>query len=432
MKSIKLFIGILVLAVGGFFTVYNFAKSCDDIHNIGKLQAVMKQHQAISVQYLSNTYRVNTSETIRDKGDEILAISSHKKEAGPIVSVEGPVQEPMIEHLQLSPEEIANNEHAEKMREREQTWNELIASQNTTVKRKQLPRLIGIGVEKCGTHAFLHFLEPHPLIKVIKKIEAHFFDERSTAPISEYLSMMPEVSPNTAVMEKTPAYFSFPPYGIPKLIKANVPQAKIVLILCEPAKRVYSDFVHEWAWYNISHHWSGIHQFQTIHDYLKKYLPKVTSSFVPYNETRAPGDTLRVLQHHSSDYMSTLLTTGFYALHLKRWLKYYNDSDMMVVDGSELFNDPGGVMERVQDFIDIPKVLFREDYVRDSKTGFFCYKEWNNNGRLNCLPSNKQRTRSKTSTSNPFPEETLQHLKDFYKTHNEALFKLLGRRLWES
>uniref|UniRef100_H2ZBZ5 Sulfotransferase n=1 Tax=Ciona savignyi TaxID=51511 RepID=H2ZBZ5_CIOSA len=168
---------------------------------------------------------------------------------------------------------------------RPRLWAELVASGNTSVKRKQLPRLIGIGVEKCGTHAFLHFIKPHPLIKVMHNIEAHFFDERSNQPISNYLAMMPEVGPNDFVMEKTPAYFSFPPYQIPRLIKTHVPQAKIVLILCEPAKRVYSDFVHEWAWHNISHNWSGIDKFATIQDYLKVYLPKMSSAFLPYNES---------------------------------------------------------------------------------------------------------------------------------------------------
>ena len=56
---------------------------------------------------------------------------------------------------------------------------------------------------------------------------------------------MPEVEENVMIMEKTPAYFSFPPSNIPQLIKNSVPDAKLLLILCDPAKRVISDYSQE-------------------------------------------------------------------------------------------------------------------------------------------------------------------------------------------
>jgi len=56
---------------------------------------------------------------------------------------------------------------------------------------------------------------------------------------------MPEAENCALIMEKTPAYFSFPPANIPFSIKKSVPKAKLLLVLCEPAKRAFSDFVHE-------------------------------------------------------------------------------------------------------------------------------------------------------------------------------------------
>jgi len=58
-------------------------------------------------------------------------------------------------------------------------------------------------------------------------------------------SLMPEAESCALIMEKTPAYFSFPPTNIPFSIKEAVPKAKLLLVLCEPAKRAFSDFVHE-------------------------------------------------------------------------------------------------------------------------------------------------------------------------------------------
>ena len=56
---------------------------------------------------------------------------------------------------------------------------------------------------------------------------------------------MPEAEDNALIMEKTPAYFTDPPNNIPSRIKSTSESSKIVLILCDPAKRVISDYVQE-------------------------------------------------------------------------------------------------------------------------------------------------------------------------------------------
>jgi len=44
-------------------------------------------------------------------------------------------------------------------------------------KERRLPDIIGIGVEKCGTHALTEFLNYHPLIRINKaQVEAHYFE----------------------------------------------------------------------------------------------------------------------------------------------------------------------------------------------------------------------------------------------------------------
>ena len=53
---------------------------------------------------------------------------------------------------------------------------------------------------------------------------------------------MPEVEENAFAMEKTPAYFSFPPYKISFQIKKYLPKAKLLLIVCDPTKRALSDY----------------------------------------------------------------------------------------------------------------------------------------------------------------------------------------------
>lgn len=56
---------------------------------------------------------------------------------------------------------------------------------------------------------------------------------------------MPVAEDGTLSVEKTPAYFTQPPYQLPQMINNAVPDAKFILILCDPVKRVLSNFVQE-------------------------------------------------------------------------------------------------------------------------------------------------------------------------------------------
>ena len=53
---------------------------------------------------------------------------------------------------------------------------------------------------------------------------------------------MPEVEENAFAVEKTPAYFSYPPYDIPFQIKKHLPKVKLLLIVCDPTKRALSHY----------------------------------------------------------------------------------------------------------------------------------------------------------------------------------------------
>ena len=46
-------------------------------------------------------------------------------------------------------------------------------------------------------------------------------------------------------MEKTPDYFDSPPYDVPNRIASTLPGVKLLLIICDPTKRAFSDYIHE-------------------------------------------------------------------------------------------------------------------------------------------------------------------------------------------
>ena len=159
------------------------------------------------------------------------------------------------------------------------------------------------------------------------------------------------------------------------------------------------------------------------------YYPIVKENVPPWNESTAHSSLEKILSLHKKDFLSTVLTEGFYAVHYLRWAKLYNSSQLMVIDANEMLINPGEIMERVQDFVNLPKLLLKEDYVADpNNPGYFCYKDWQTE-KLDCLPKAKQRTRNKLiSISNT----TSAKLKSLYSSHNEALFNVLGRRFqWD-
>lgn len=303
-------------------------------------------------------------------------------------------------------------------------WKNTVSSLKLKTKRKHLPKVIGIGVKKCGTGALRHFLKPHPLVRMADPIETFFFIRYPQQPMSAYREMMPIAEDSTLTVEKTPAYFTHPPYEIPHLIKKGVPDAKLILILCDPVKRVLSNFLQEWAYHNATGQEKEITKFETLDAYLDVYLPIIHESVSEWDEKGSEEKAKEILRLHQKDFLSTILTEGFYALHYLRWKKLFNSSQLMIIDGDEMFHDPGSVMEKVQEFVGIPKLLLKQDYVNDhGNPGFFCYKDWQTE-ELSCLPKNKQRSRNKSAMS----DDVLSKLKKVYKSHNAALFRMLGRQ----
>ena len=167
-------------------------------------------------------------------------------------------------------------------------------------------------------------------------------------------------------------------------------------------------------------------KYPTVEDYLKRYVGK----YEKYNdfygsETKMIKYREEVRNSYRTDFPSHILTSGFYALHLSRWLDVYSKStDLLVLNGEDLMNQPGRVIERVQTFLGLPKLLLESDYVRDSENGTYCLKH-PITAKMNCIGKYKMRTRNGRT---PVLEDTLTRLRKFYRPANELLYKMIGER----
>lgn len=104
-----------------------------------------------------------------------------------------------------------------------------------------LPNFIIAGVEKTGSTSLYNYLGQHPDVFLCDPKEPEFFlKENFSHQISSYERLFEEVSGETAIGEASVSYFHNFEAG-PR-IKDTLPDARIIVILRDPAERAYSHY----------------------------------------------------------------------------------------------------------------------------------------------------------------------------------------------
>ena len=293
-------------------------------------------------------------------------------------------------------------------------------------KRKRFPDFIGVGVNKCGTFALWDALEPHPLIQLRHPYEAKFLNKPEAhlqLGLEAYRDSMSEAEELVMVAEKTPGYFN-KNLDTPSVVKNLLPDAKLIVILCDPVKWVVSNYVFTGAMrkargekLNLFDTRDGFVQFQS--QVILKELKEYNFDYEPSWEFAK--NLTKVIWPHFKYFKNAM-----YDIHLWRYLQYYNSSNLLVINASEMMEDLGGIVEIVQEFLGLPKLLLRSDYVKNPKTGFFCRKDIKTQ-ELSCLRGSKMRTRN--GRFDVLSAESTIALQSFYRPHVARLEKMLNRKM---
>jgi len=109
------------------------------------------------------------------------------------------------------------------------------------------PNLFVVGAPKGGTTTLWRYLDEHPDVYMSPAKEPNFFLD-PTPPVrvpseDAYLSLFASASDETWLGEASGRYFSDP--TTPGLIKARVPDARIMVSLRDPVERAYSSYWHD-------------------------------------------------------------------------------------------------------------------------------------------------------------------------------------------
>ncbi|GFO10819.1 sulfotransferase [Plakobranchus ocellatus] len=209
-------------------------------------------------------------------------------------------------------------------------------------KEQRLPKVIIVGVSKCGTRALLDYLALHPNIVTANK-EINFFTNVSlyNKGPDVYKSSMPLSYSNQLTVEKSPDYFECE--MCPERIIAIDRYVKLLVILCNPVDRLVSQYM--------------------------QLREKNDQSGVPmseFEEWAVDPITNSVKKTVAS------IRTGLYDEYLTNWFRFFHPESIHVIDGSTFIKDPVGEMRKVESFLEIKHFLTSEDIYYNATKGFHC------------------------------------------------------------
>ncbi|BAC88405.1 sulfotransferase family protein [Gloeobacter violaceus] len=283
-----------------------------------------------------------------------------------------------------------------------------------------LPNLVIAGVVKGGTTSVFTYLSQHPdICPSSKKETCYFLPVRyggEPAPVTEYLLNFKRYRTERYVMEATPGYFEGG-YKLASLMRQQLGQARIVMILREPVERLFSFYNYQKAMLNISK--------DMIFD---RYIKLCEN--IPYTE---------VCKQTNDPYWG--IQGGFYANYMNDWFEVFPDS-IRVFFFDQIKRDPALLLAELYDWLGVeavvPETLRVENKTISYKVALLHKAALAFNMKaervLRLFPDLKDAARRLYFTLNgqPFEERmssrTRSYLESVYAPYNERLAHQLAKR----
>jgi len=239
---------------------------------------------------------------------------------------------------------------------------------------RTLPNFMIIGVQKGGTTSLSYYLAQHHQIQMSFFKETHYFDSYYDKGLRWYKAFFPmRTKKNILVGEATPCYFFYD--NVPARVKTAIPDCKFIVVLRNPVDRATSHYKM-----NVRKGNESINNFEDA----------IQNNNKPAIGRRQP-DFYRYYNY---------LERGLYGKQLKNWLSYFPLEQFLFLKSEELLLNPISEMDKVFSFLNIEKHY----------------------------PStfDKKNTGAKSSLS--LKPETIQYLKDYYRSDDEEVGRILGSK----
>lgn len=197
-----------------------------------------------------------------------------------------------------------------------------------------LPNFILAGAPKAGTSSLWGYIRQHPDIFTAPDKEVFFFDFNWEKGLAWYEERFADYAGQSAIGEATVWYMRWP--SVPERLSSVLPNVKLLFLLRNPVDRAYSNWCHEKR--------DGIHPFnQGFAEFL----------------TREDRDN------------RTILSSGYYAQHLKRWLQHFPREQMHVDYFENFCADPKAYLQSVFRFLEVETNVAIDTNYRDNESWWY-------------------------------------------------------------
>lgn len=251
---------------------------------------------------------------------------------------------------------------------------------------KSPPDFLIIGTQKGGTTSIARYLEQHPQIipnNSWKEVRYYDLPKNYEQGWGWYLGNFPFKwqKKDLLTFDASPSYLYFPP--IPALIKKDLPQIKMIVLLRNPVSRAYSG-------------WRMYHSFEdNIHQKLKDITDYRSFSQAIKEELNPELNTAK----YPYDYINR----GKYLEQLENYYQYFQKENILILDFEMLKNNLDLLLNKICSFLEIKHFSMEQ-------LSIFKEKKYNVGKHKKCFED----------------EETLEFLKDYFKPFNQKLYDFLG------
>lgn len=213
-----------------------------------------------------------------------------------------------------------------------------------TAALRVLPDVLVIGAQRSGTSSLYRYLGAHPQLTPSLRKETQYFSARyqrgerwyrRNFPTSWYRDAARAVRRRPLLaFEATPDYL-FHPLAAERA-RALVPDARIIVLLREPASRARSHFQH-----TRRHGQEPLDSFAAALAAEPERLAGWAAGGYDVPATRIPANRF------------SYATRGEYAVQLRRWFDHFPREQFLIIDSAHLFDDPAAVLATIERFLGV-------------------------------------------------------------------------------
>ena len=254
---------------------------------------------------------------------------------------------------------------------------------------KRLPTALVIGVQKCGTRELVDFMHLHPHIQIYHKFTYFmpYFTNMYSKGVEWFRKQMPCSFSNQITVTKLAEEFFDNKHHVPERIQKFNASIKLILIVREPIARSYSAYSF----------------------FKAKYSNKTFTQLV-----------ITALKN-TTQKLPDFLKMSIYDESMKRWLKVFYISQILIIEHNELKQDPVSTLGKVEQFLGLGHYITSGMFAYKAESGFYCIRSNLTTTGMSCYSSARGRVQD------PISSEIRSKLTDYFRPKNDRFFRLIGK-----